>query len=222
MPGTRAGRPDSRPSAVVETIRSLSESIGGEFTRKRWRPFFHVVINRNTDSADRQGNHPPFDHLGAVRGKEGSLCQEKDTAERASSTDAPVPQSASSEIEQQRCGNHGQGHGDPVSAGEGIATPEADNQRDAADGKQSVDLRNINLTVLFVRSVPDVNEGHIPHLHGLHGERESSGNERLRGNDSGRRSQYNERPKQPAWNHMKKGILARGWGRCKTSAPCPR
>jgi hypothetical protein len=57
-PGALAGNPDARLSAVVDTMRSLSNSICAAFLRGVWRPVFQVVIRSKTTAPMAKGGHP--------------------------------------------------------------------------------------------------------------------------------------------------------------------
>ena len=120
---------------------------------------------------------------------------------------APFPEPLGGEEENRRGGEHREGDGDPVSAGEGATALETEHEGDTADGEDDIDAGNINLSVFALRGVADFHSGDVAHLDALHGEGEGSGNECLGGNDGGGGGEGDEWVKEPTWSHIKEGIL---------------
>ena len=135
--------------------------------------------------------------LDAVGDDEGDVDAQEYRAQRQDEAAPFRPQRTRHDGQQQCVDQHGAGHRDAVSHRKLGGTAEAQHQPDDDDHHHPVDAGDVDLADGVVRGVLDGHARDVTQLHGLAGNRETTGDHRLRGDDRGRRGQYDHRHATP-------------------------
>ena len=131
--------------------------------------------------------------LDDVRGEQRQVDRQERQRDRQNVRERPIPPTAGHDVEEQRRDRHRAGDGDSVRGAQRVRVLESQDEQDAAEHQQPVDLGNVDLSGFVGRRVHHGDARRIAELHRLLGQREGAGDQRLRRDHRGDRREHDER-----------------------------
>ena len=177
--------------------------------------------------ADQHRHVAAFEELEEIGREERNIEAKEQRQESPGPPLAPAPRVAHHDVVEDRGDRHGSGDGDAVSRGQSHRLAERQDQRDAADREQVVDLRDVNLPLGVIRGVLDRHAGEIAEQHRLPGQRERPGNQGLgRDHGGGAREQDQQVGGHARRHQREEGVVERppdggGSARLAPGSPAP-
>ena len=149
----------------------------------RRRPLRHVLAITKTTALISSGIQPPSASSAGCRGRRAARSPRNGAVDSSAVSQAPAEASAHDLEIGDRRDDHRHGDGESVGVGEPRRTAEADDERDAGDGEQPVDERDVDLAAMHDRRVDDAHARDEAETDRLFGERKDARDQRLRRDD---------------------------------------
>ena len=184
-------------------------------------PLRHDSIMVAIAAPTMSGKPAAVDDLHRIGDQERRIDRAERRDDRNGDGGRPAPSRHRDPVEQDRGGQHGAGNRDAVGGGEIIRSAEQHDGQQRARHQQPIGGRHVDLTGLVARGRNDPRARTQSHQHRLPGQREHAGDQRLRGDDGGKRREHNHRDQRPAGRQLVERIVGRG-GSARISAPWPK
>ena len=190
-----AAAPGRRIGGLLSTHSTNSSSRCRRLERwcsSRRHPVRQVSIRNAMIAGEQQREPAALDQFRRVGGDEDQVDDEEKPVHRRDCERVVAPFQRD-EGRQHGGDRHQHRDGDAVGATERVGGAEADHGADRANGERPVHDRNIDLALLVTGRVQHAHTRQEAELHRLLRERERAGDDGLRGDDGGKRREYDER-----------------------------